>query len=109
VKRDVSVLDGRFVVRPKAEDAIAKVRQMNLRKKVATGRLSDQERDVALLALLQLQGLLLSLKILADIKEVCCSHISPHLPKRPNKLRDYADSGNLLTAPLPIHDLTRHA
>jgi hypothetical protein len=59
VKRDVSIRDGKVVVRAKPEDAIARLRQMNIRAKVASGRLTDEERDVVLLALLQERGLLI--------------------------------------------------
>jgi hypothetical protein len=58
VKRDVMIQGGKVVVRPKPDDAIAKLRRMNVRAKVATGRLTDEERDVVLLALLQDRGLL---------------------------------------------------
>jgi hypothetical protein len=58
VKRDVSIQGDKVVVRPKPDDAIARLRQMNIRAKVVTGRLTDEERDVALLALRQDRGLL---------------------------------------------------
>jgi hypothetical protein len=58
VKRDVSIQDGKVIVRPKPDDALARLRQMNIRAKVASGRLTEEERDVALLALLQDRGLL---------------------------------------------------
>lgn len=58
MKRDVSVQGGKVVVRAKQEDAIARLKQMNIRAKVASGRLTDVERDTALLALLQDRGLL---------------------------------------------------
>lgn len=58
MKRDVSVHGGKVVVRAKPDDAIARLKLMNVRAKVASGRLTDQERDLALLALLQDRGLL---------------------------------------------------
>jgi len=58
MKRDVSVHSGKVVVRAKPDDAIARLKQMNIRAKVASGSLTDVERDVALLALLQDRGLL---------------------------------------------------
>jgi hypothetical protein len=58
MKRDVSIHDGKVVVRPKPDDAIARLQQVNIRAKVASGRLTDEERDLALLALLQERGLL---------------------------------------------------
>jgi hypothetical protein len=57
VKRDVALQHGRVVVRATTDDAIARLRQLNLRKKVGT-RLTDEERDAAILALLQTQNLL---------------------------------------------------
>lgn len=57
MKRDVQVKDGRVIVRAASTDAIAKLRQLNLRKKVGA-KLTDEERDVAILALLQERGLL---------------------------------------------------
>lgn len=59
MRRDVTVHGGKVVVRAKPDDAIARLKQMNIRAKVASGRLTDQERDIALLALLQERGLLL--------------------------------------------------
>lgn len=59
MKRDVGVVDGKVVVKARADDAIAKLRQLNLPKRIADGaRLTDAERDVALLALLQKLGII---------------------------------------------------
>lgn len=57
MKRDVHVQNGRVTVRAAQTDAIARLRQLNLRRKVGA-KLSDDERDVAILALLQDRGLL---------------------------------------------------
>jgi hypothetical protein len=57
-KRDVSFDKGRLIVRANATDAVAKARQLNLRNKLAGGaRWTDEERDWAILALLQDRGL----------------------------------------------------
>jgi alkylhydroperoxidase/carboxymuconolactone decarboxylase family protein YurZ len=58
VKRDVSLgANGRVIIRANAVDAVARVRAMKLRDKVSSGRrLSDEERDWLLLALMQALG-----------------------------------------------------
>lgn len=59
MKRDVTVgKDGKVVVRARPEDAITRLKRLNLREKVATGGLTNSERDLALLALLQAHNLL---------------------------------------------------
>lgn len=58
MKPDVRAVDGKIVVRPKDDDAIARLRALNLRAKVASSRLTEEERDAVLLALLQAHNLL---------------------------------------------------
>jgi hypothetical protein len=59
LKRNVMVAGGKVIVRAAPEDAVAKVRRMGLNRKIAAGgRLTDEERDVALLAILQTLRLL---------------------------------------------------
>jgi hypothetical protein len=59
VKRDVTIdPDGKVTVRARPQDAIARLRRMNLPSKVASNRLTEEERDTILLALLQHSGLL---------------------------------------------------
>lgn len=53
MRRDVTVADGKVVVRPVPEDAISRVKKLRLSEKVAAGGLTDAERDLVLLALLQ--------------------------------------------------------
>lgn len=54
MNRDVEIRGRRVVVRAKVDDAIAKVRRMNLAEHIASGKpLSDAQRDLILLALLQ--------------------------------------------------------
>jgi hypothetical protein len=50
--------DGKVVVRARPEDAITRVKKLHLREKVAAGALTNAERDLVLLALLQAHGLL---------------------------------------------------
>jgi hypothetical protein len=57
-KRDITFVNDRVIVRPKADDAPAKLRALKLREKLANGaRWTEEERDWALLALLQAMGL----------------------------------------------------
>lgn len=59
MRPDVTVNAERVIVRPKPDDAVPKLRRLRLRDKVATGgRLTEEERDLALLALLQKHDLL---------------------------------------------------
>lgn len=59
MKRDVTISnDGKVVVRARPEDAITRLKKLNLREKVAAGGLTNAERDLALLALLQTHNLL---------------------------------------------------
>jgi hypothetical protein len=56
--RDVAVHGAKVVVRAKPDDAISRVKKMKLYTKVPTGGLTDVQRDLALLALLQKHDLL---------------------------------------------------
>ena len=59
MKRDVQIIDHKVVVRPRPDDVVAKVRALKLRERVAAGqKLTDTERDIALLALLEISGVL---------------------------------------------------
>lgn len=59
MKRDVTVKNGKVTVQPAPGDALMKMRSLKLRDRVAAGgRLTDMERDLVLLALLQDRGLL---------------------------------------------------
>ena len=59
MKRDVQVVGRKVVVRAKPGDAVAKVRRMNFAEQVASGkRLTDEQRDVAIVALLQINGVI---------------------------------------------------
>jgi hypothetical protein len=59
VKPEVRVIDGKVIVQPKSEDAVARIRQLKLEQRFAQdGRLTDEDRDLALLALLQHSGIL---------------------------------------------------
>ena len=54
MKRDVKVASDRVVVKPLAADAATKVQSLKLQERVAAGgRLTDAERDLVLIALLQ--------------------------------------------------------
>lgn len=58
MKRDVHVIGHKVVVRARADDAVARVRRMNLTDHVASGKpLTDAQRDLILLALLQAGGI----------------------------------------------------
>lgn len=59
MRRDVTIRNGKVTVEAAPHDAAAKVRRLKLRDRIASGgRLTDAERDLALLALLQDRGLL---------------------------------------------------
>ncbi|HEV7767085.1 MAG TPA: hypothetical protein VGQ76_18940 [Thermoanaerobaculia bacterium] len=58
MKRDVMVQNGKAIVRPRPQDAVARIRRLKLRDKVTTGTLTTAERDLVLLALFQVHGLL---------------------------------------------------
>jgi hypothetical protein len=59
MKRDVRVINGKVVVHAKSDDAVAQIRRLNLPQRLAAGgTLTDAERDLALLALLQERGIL---------------------------------------------------
>ena len=59
MRREVTIGDdGKVVVRARPEDAITQLKKLNLREKVAAGGVSNAERDLALLALLQAHDLL---------------------------------------------------
>ena len=57
MKRDVSVQNDKIVVRAAARDAIAKVRRAKLVEQLSNGKpLTDAQRDLALVAILQALG-----------------------------------------------------
>jgi hypothetical protein len=57
LKRDVSVQNDKIVVRAAARDAIAKVRRAKLVEQLSNGKpLTDAQRDLALVAILQALG-----------------------------------------------------
>lgn len=61
MKRDVQVVGRKVVVRAKPGDAVAKMRRMNLAEHVASGKpLTDAQRDLAILALLQIHGVIVA-------------------------------------------------
>jgi hypothetical protein len=59
MKKEVEVIGQKVIVRTNAEDAVAKLQKLKLHERVAAGgRLTDAERDLALLALLQHSGII---------------------------------------------------